>query len=221
MNIKELFEKSESGTLTYEQFQAFAKEANANFTDLGEGKYVSKNKYDDDIKAKESAIASLNETVDTRNKDLADLKGKLEAAGTDADKLASLTGEFDSLKVKYDNDVKAYQERLSKQAYEFAVKDFANSKNFTSNAAKRDFINSMIAKDLKMDGDKILGADDFVTSYSTDNADAFVVEAKPTAPETPKPSFSQSVNSQSKLNNNDSTSGFGFHFAGVRPRPTE
>ena len=162
MTIKELFGKSENGTLTYEQFEALSKESNANFADLSEGKYVSKNKYEDDIKAKDSAIETLNGTITTRDNDLADLKSKLEAAGTDADKLASLTGEFNSLQTKYDDDIKSYQDRLRKQAYEFAVKDFASSKKFTSNAAKRDFINSMIAKELKMDDGKILGAEDFV-----------------------------------------------------------
>ena len=218
MTIKELFEKSENGTLTYEQFHALSKEANANFTDLSEGKYVSKNKYDDDLKAKDSAIETLNSTVETRDKDLADLKGKLEAAGTDANKLASLTGEFDSLKAKYEDDVKAYQTKLSKQAYEFAVKDFAGSKKFTSNAAKRDFINSMIAKELQMDNGKILGADDFVANYSKENADAFVVEDKTKEETTPKPSFSQSVVSQNTVPDNGNS--FGFHFAGVRQRPT-
>lgn len=220
MTIEELFKKSESGTLTYDQFHKLAKESGANFTDLGEGKYVSKNKYEDDIKAKDSTIETLNGTITTRDKDLADLKGKLEAAGTDADKLASLTGEFNSLQTKYDNDIKSYQDRLSKQAYEFAVKDFASSKKFTSNAAKRDFINSMIAKELKMDNGKILGADDFVTSYSVDNADAFIVEKAEPAPETtPKPSFVSPTPGANPPA--DNTGGFAnaFHFTGVRPTP--
>lgn len=215
MTIEELFKKSESGTLTYEQFQKLMGEANANFADLSEGKYVSKNKYEADLKAKDSTIETLNTTIGTRDTDLADLKSKLEAAGTDASKLASLTGEFDSLKTKYDNDVKAYQEQLSKQAYEFAVRDFASSKKFTSNAAKRDFINSMLAKELKMDNGRILGADDFVTSYSTENADAFVVDAPKPEVEQHKPSFAQSVVSQTN-NNSDNDNPFGFHFAQIR-----
>ena len=56
MTVEELFKKSQTGTLTYDEFQKLAKESNANFTDLGEGKYVSKNKYEDDLKAKDTAI---------------------------------------------------------------------------------------------------------------------------------------------------------------------
>lgn len=218
MTIKELFGKSENGTLTYEQFEALSKESNANFADLSEGKYVSKNKYEDDIKAKDSAIETLNGTITTRDNDLADLKSKLEAAGTDADKLASLTGEFNSLQTKYDDDIKSYQDRLRKQAYEFAVKDFASSKKFTSNAAKRDFINSMIAKELKMDDGKILGAEDFVKAYSNDNSDAFVTEAP--EPEKPMPTFAKAVTPTSTVKQTNENA-FGFHFAGVRQRPQE
>ena len=167
MNVKELFDKAENGTLTWEQFESAAKASNAKFADINEGNYVSKHKYDDDITARDTQITTLNDTISTRDKDLANLKNQLKDAGTDATKLSDLTNEFDTLKTKYDTDTKAYKEQLKKQAYEFAVRDFANSKKFTSNAAKRDFIQSMIAKNLKVENDKIIGADDFVTIYST------------------------------------------------------
>ena len=176
MTIKELFDNAENGTLTWEQFEEAAKGAGAKFTDLSEGNYISKRKYEDEISAKDAEIDTLNGTIGSRDTDLEDLKKKLEEAGTDADKLASLTGEFDSLKGKYESDVKAYKDQLKKQAYEFAVKEFAAGKRFTSNAAKRDFIQSMIAKDLKMDRDMILGAEDFVSAYSKDNEDAFFLK---------------------------------------------
>lgn len=176
MKIKEVFEQAEDGTLTYEQFQAIVKEANANFTDLAEGKYVSKGKHDDELANLQSQIETLNGTIGTRDTDLEALKKQLEEAGTDAEKLASLSSDFSTLQSKYDEDIKSYKEKLKRQAYEFAVKDFANKQQFTSNAAKRDFIQSMLAKGLKMEGDTILGADDFRQAYSAENEDAFVVE---------------------------------------------
>lgn len=190
MQIKDIFEKGENGTLTYEQFSALAKESKANFTDLSEGNYVSKSKYEDDLKAKDSAIETLNGTIKTRDTDLAELKSKLEEAGTDAEKLSTLSSDFDGLKAKYDADVKAYQAQLKQQAYEFAVKEFANGKKFSSNAAKRDFVNSMIAKSLKMEDGKIIGASDFADSYSKDNADAFITDTPAPAEPTPTPTFS-------------------------------
>lgn len=173
---KELFDKAENGTLTYEQFEELSKQNNAKWADLSEGGYVSKHKYDDDLKAKDAQIETLNTTIGTRDTDLADLKTKLEAAGADSDKLTALTNDFTALQGKYDADTKAYKEKLDKQAYEFAVREFAATKKFTSQAAKRDFTQSMITENLKFKDGKILGADDFVKSYTESNADAFVVE---------------------------------------------
>lgn len=218
MTVKELFDNAENGTLTWEQFQAAM--GTAKFVDLSEGNYVSKKKYEDDISSRDTQISTLNDTISTRDKDLTGLKSQLEAAGTDVEKLSQLTGEFDSLKTKYDADTKAYKAQLKKQAYEFAVKEFANSKKFSSNAAKRDFIQSMIAKELKMEDDKILGADDFVTAYTTNNADAFVAET-PKEPESPKPHFVSPTQGSEPSPVDQNAFSSAFHFTGVRPIPTQ
>lgn len=221
-DVKELFDKAENGTLTYEQFTALAKEANAKLVDLNEGGYVSKNKYDSDVEAKAKEIETLNGTISTRDADLETLKKQLEDAGTDATKLTELTSQFETLKGKYDADTKSYKDQLKKQAYEFAVKEFASSKNFTSQAAKRDFERSMIAKELKMENNLILGAEDFVKAYTETNADAFVVDQPaPETPGKPKPQFIGSTQGAQDMHNTDSTNGFAnaFHFTPLRPLP--
>ena len=222
MNIKELFEKADGGTLNFEQFEAAAKAANAKFTDLNEGNYVSKGKYNSDLQAKDDQIKTLNDTLTTRDTDLTDLKTKLESAGADADKLATLTNDFTALQAKYTEDTKAYEARLGKQAYEFAVKEFANGKKFTSQAAKRDFTQSMIAENLKFKDGKILGAEDFVTAYSADNADAFVVE-KPAEEAQPQnstlPQFVAPTPGGQPAAAETNAFAEAFHFTGVRPIP--
>ena len=117
------------------------------------------------------------------------------------------------MQTKYKDDIAAYKSKLEKQSYEYAVKDFANSKKFTSKAAKRDFVNSMMAKELKMDNDTILGAEDFVNAYASENADAFVVE-NPTPK--PSPQFVNSTPGNTPPDPNN-TNGFKFNFTGVRP----
>lgn len=220
MTIKELFEKSNE-PLTYEAFEKLMKESGAKFADLSEGNYVSKDKFDNEVAGKEGQINQLNDTLKARDKDLKDLKAQLKEAGTDADKLTELETQLGNLQTQYKQDTDNYKAQLSKQAYEFAVKEFASGKKFSSNAAKRDFISSMIQKELKMEGDKILGADDFVTAYSTDNADAFVVEKpEPSKQEEPKPTFSQSVNTQGN-NNPQPDNPFGFHFNAIRQNPNQ
>lgn len=214
MTIKELFGE---GSLNYEEFEKAMKEKGAKFVDLSEGGYVSKDKYENEVSSKDNQINQLNETIKARDKDLKNLNTQLQDAGADAEKLTELQTQIGNLQTQYKQDTDNYKAQLSKQAYEFAVKEFAGSKKFTSNAAKRDFINSMIGKELKMENGKILGAEDFVTAYSTDNADAFVVENTNPTPtvETPKPTFSQSVNTQQPQNINNENP-FGFHFSNVR-----
>jgi len=188
MTVKELFDKSENGTLTWEQFQAAM--GDAKFVDLTEGKYVSKQKYDDELAQKETRITDLTTTISTRDKDLATLQQTLKDAG-DLEALKQASKNLADLQKQYEKETKDYQAQLARQAYEFAVKEFANSKSFTSKAAKRDFTNAMLAKNLQFEDGKIIGAEDFVQIYSKDNDDAFV---KATPPADPKPQFAAGTN---------------------------
>lgn len=183
MTVKELFDNAEGGTLTWEQFQTAMGESK--FVDLTEGNYVSKQKHESELAQKDTRINDLTKTISTRDSDLATLQQTLKDAG-DLDALKNASKNLEDLQKKYDDETKSYKEQLKKQAYEFAVKEFANGKNFSSNAAKRDFIQSMLTKNLSLEDGKIIGADDFVKIYSKDNADAFVQKEEP---KEPKPKF--------------------------------
>lgn len=206
--LKALFNND---ALTYDEFKTALEANNIKLADLSKGDYVSKRKYDDDLNAKVNEITTLNEALSRRDTDLEGLRVKLTEAGNDTDKLTQLTNDFTQLQGKYDTDVKNYKAMLKKQAYEFAVKEFAAGQKFTSNAAKRDFINSMISADLKMGDAGILGGDDFVKQYTANNEDAFVRES--VEREEPKPMFiTPSVPEQDQSNEF-----FTFNFTGVRP----
>ena len=216
MNLKDLFDKAEGGVLTYDQLVAAAQEHKAKFVDLSEGKYVDKQKYDDDLSARDTRITTLNDTLKTRDTDLTNLRTQLEAAGTDAGKLSTLTNDFATLQSKYDRDTKAYEKQLKEQAYKYAVRDFANQQKFTSQAAKRDFINTMLEKNFTMENDVIVGASDFVTAYTKDNADAFVVDTPAAPPVVDKPRFVDTTNPAGTPTGTPNP--FNFNFTGVRPR---
>ena len=220
MTIKELFDKAENGTLTYEQFEALATAGKAKFADLGEGNYVSKHKYDADLGAKAKEIETLNGSLTTRDTDLANLQKQLEAAGTDASKLEELNNQLTSWQNKYNEDTKKYEAQLARQAYEFAVKDYATTQKFSSQAAKRDFIQSMLAENLKLKDGKILGADDFVKSYTEQNEDAFVYDVpEPDFEPEPLPAFVQSTPGGQPAPVDSNAFSEAFHFTGVRPIP--
>ena len=213
--LKELFEKAENGTLTYAQFESAVKGAGIKLADLSTGEYVSKAKYDADIQSRDGQISTLNDTISQRDTDLANIQNQLTEAGEDKTKLDELNAQLSSLQGKYETEVNEYKNRLSKQSYEFAVREFAGSKQFTSKAAKRDFVNAMISKGLQMDGDKILGAEDFVASYTSENDDAFVKEEDP-KPSAPAPKKPEIVAPTGGSADEGSKNPFQFNFTGVR-----
>ena len=217
MNLKDLFDKAENGTLTFAQFEAAMQAANAKFVDLSEGNYVAKQKYTDDLAARDTRITTLDDTIKSRDTDLANLRQQLEAAGTDTEKLGKLTNDFAALQSKYDNETKAYEKQLREQAYKFAVREFTNQHKFTSQAAKREFERAMLEKKLPMENDVIVGATDFVTAYTKDNADSFVVEQPaPPSPADPnnKPHFVEPTTPNGSSGGN--TTPFQFNFTGIR-----
>lgn len=215
--LKNIFASAENGALTYEQFNSALTAQGVKLANLSEGNYVSKQKYDDELKARDTRITTLDETIKSRDADLQKLQTSLDGADVDALKKASK--DLSDLQKKYDKETKAYEAQLSQQAYEFAVREFAGGKKFTSKAAKRDFVKSMIAENLTMKDGKIIGADDFVSTYQKDNDDAFMVETQePAQQSSPKPTF-VAPTSQSTPAQEDQTGGFAsaFHFTPLNP----
>lgn len=214
MNVKEIFEKAQNGTLTYDQFMQLA--GNSKFADLTEGNYVSKQKYEDDLASRDGRITDLNTTISKRDEDLASLQKKLDEAGNDANKLTEVSTQLANLQTKYDSDIKEYQAKIDKQNYEYAVKELANSKQFTSGAAKRDFIHNLIDKKLAMENGKLVGVDDFITDYQKENADAFVVDNNQSQqPNNNAPKFVDSTNKNNNNPDDGKSNPFGWNFSGV------
>lgn len=135
---------------------------------------VVRNNLDNMTQERDALKTRYNTDIQQRDKDLADLQEKLKKAGTDSDKLQSTLDELEELKTTYANEKKQYQEQLDKQKYEFAVKEKVSTLKFTSNAAKKAFIQDVIAEGLKMKDDDLLGFDDFVTKYKAEDAGVFV-----------------------------------------------
>ena len=194
--LKELFDQAEEGTLTYADFSKAVKSKGYKLADLATGDYVAKKKYEDDLKGKDTIIADLNATIDTNKTDLQSFKEKLDKAGTDSTKIESLSNDLQALQAKYDSATKEYQTKLQSQAYEYAVNEYSNTLQSTSEAAKREFRRAMKEKQLPMENGNIMGASDYMTEYAKTNADSFV---QPKAPETPpasesKPKFASGTN---------------------------
>lgn len=210
MDIKGIFDKAENGTLTYDQFVAEAGKVKANFVDLSTGDYVSKNKYTDELQKRDTNIETLTANLKKRDDDLKDVQSKLAKAGDDSSKVADLTKQLSDLQTTYEADKQGLEAKLAKQDYEFKVRNYAATKKFTCKAAQRDFENAMFAAELKVDGDKIIGADDFAKKYQAENEDAFKVEDKTP----PAPQFGAPTPGIDKKQPN----AFDFNFMGVRAK---
>jgi len=202
--LKELFDQAENGALSYADFSKAVKSKGFKLADLATGEYVAKKKYEDDLKSKDSIIADLNATIDTNKTDLQSFKEKLDKAGTDSTMIETLSNDLQQLQAKYEADTKAYQTKLQSQAYEFAVNEYSNTLQFTSEAAKREFRRAMKEKQLPMENGNIMGAQDYMTEYAKSNADSFV-QPKTQEPPAPadKPKFASGTNDP----NNTSGSG--------------
>lgn len=214
--LKSLFD---NGALTWDEFSKKVTENKFKIADLATGNYVDKRKYEDAVSSRDTTIADLNGQITTRDDDIAKLQKQLESSNGDSNtKINDLTKQLQDLQTSYAQTKDDYEKRISKQNYEFAVKDFANTKKFTSQAAKRDFINEMINKNLQLENDKIIGADDFVKLYQENNVDAFLVE-KQTNEHKPNPTFVNPTNNQNQAPDNAFINA--FNFVGVRPHETK
>ena len=206
--LKGLFKDNEA--LTYEQLAQKAAEAKINAVNLADGSYVSKAKYEDNVNTLKQQLTDLQGQITQRNTDLTDLQAKLTAAQTDAGKFSEAQANLAKLQKKYDDDAKAWDAKAHKLAYEYAIKERANSINFSSAAAKRDFIREATSKDFKLDGETLLGYEDFRAKYEAENPGAIV-----TAKEEEKPTPRIVPHAESKPGQPDQNL-FNFHFSGVR-----
>lgn len=121
-----------------------------------------KNKYDEDIKK--------------RDTDLEDLQAKLKNAGVDAEKLKTLETDLATLKTTYETSKGEYEKKLADQAYEFALKQKVESLKFSSNSAKKAFMADAMKEEMKIKDGELQGFDNFVKSYKENDAGAFISE---------------------------------------------
>lgn len=209
----------------YAQVQARIDEVNAGqtdktkfvrFADLSEGGYVSVDKYTAQTEALRTQITDLQGQITQRDADIADLNGKLTAtAQNEATKLTEAQNALAAMQTRYETDRQAWEQKDHERAYGFMVKEKASSLAFTSPAARRDFIREATEKQFQIDGNSLLGYDDFVTKYKADNPGAI---KEPEDPEKANPTI---VLPQNKQQAQPEKNGFSFNFNGVRARKEE
>lgn len=175
IDLKEIFNGK---ALNYEDFEKAVNEKKLKLADLSGGEYVSKAKFD----AQTAQVEELTKQIKQRDTDIKAVQDQLTNAKTDEGKLLEVSKNLEDLKAKYTTDTQALTEKIARQSYEFKVKERVNGLKFSSNSAKKAFINEALTKDFK--DDDLKGFDDFLKEYKTGDPAAFTEEQS-------KPKFSQ------------------------------
>ena len=89
-----------------------------------------------------------------------------------------LKKQIENLQKKYEEDTKELNDKYEAREYDIKINDYAKNLKFSSNSARKSFMNDLKAKELKFEDDKLVGFDDFVNSYKESDPDAFIEEKK-------------------------------------------
>lgn len=143
------------------------------FVDLSEGGYVGKEKFD----RVSEQVKDLQDKITQRDTDMESLKTQLETAVADGSKLTEAQKTLATLQEQYANDKTSWETKIKDQAYEFRIRELAGGLQFSSNAAKNEFIREAVRKKFSMDGDKVLGFDDYLKGYKETDPGAFAQES--------------------------------------------
>ena len=132
---------------------------------INDGTYIPKAKFDNLNEQKKDLENQLKETNDKMQ----------ELSKVDTEELKK---QIADLQTKYEEDTKALNEKYDKREYDIRLNDYAKDLKFSSNSARKSFMNELKEKELKFENDKLVGFDDFVDSYKENDPTAFIEEKK-------------------------------------------
>lgn len=172
----------------------------------------AKTKLQTQIDSLTTQVNDLTSQVTQRDTDLTTLQQKLTDAGQSSAKLTQVQQDLQTLQSKYEADKTDWQTKLNKQNYEFLAKEALSNIKFSSNAAKKEFLNGLMEKNLPVENDKLLGFEDYLNTQKQSDPGAFIAEdPNPN----PKPAFTSPQNPTPNPNPTPESK-FGFNFIGVR-----
>ena len=132
---------------------------------INDGTYIPKAKFD-----------SLNETKKDLENQLKETNDKVqELSKVDTEELKQ---QIEDLQKKYEEDTKALNSKYEAREYDIKLNDYTKDLKFSSNSARKSFMNDLKEKELKFEDDKLVGFDDFVNSYKESDPSAFIEEKK-------------------------------------------
>ena len=131
--------------------------------------------YGQDFKEKEKQIETLTTEKDGIQQQLEEANKQIQSfKDIDVENLNNQIAEWET---KYNQDTENLKNELSKKDYDYKLKDLTNSLKFSSNGAKRAFLEDLKEKGLEFNEDgELEGFEDFTKSYQETDPDAFLKE---------------------------------------------
>lgn len=130
--------------------------------------------YGTSVKAKDQSIETLTTEKNGLSQQLKEANDKIKGfAEIDVDKLKQ---EISDWETKYNTDTENLKNEISKKDYDFKLNDVVKDLQFSSNGAKKSFMEDLKAKALKFEDDKLIGYNEFLKSYKENDPDAFKKE---------------------------------------------
>lgn len=130
--------------------------------------------YGTSVQAKDQEIDTLTTEKEGLSNQLKEANDKIKGfADVDVDKLKQ---EITDWETKYKTDTENLKNEISKKDYDFKLNEVVKDLEFSSNGAKKSFIEDLKAKELKFEDNKLVGFADFLKSYKENDPNAFKKE---------------------------------------------
>ena len=130
--------------------------------------------YGTSVQAKDNSIEALKTEKDGLKKQLDEANEKIKGfADINVDDLKKSITDWET---KYNEDTKNLKDEIAKKDYEFKINEIIKDLQFSSNGAKKSFIEDLKGKNLKLEDGKLVGYNDFLKSYKENDPDAFKKE---------------------------------------------
>jgi hypothetical protein len=130
--------------------------------------------YGTSIQEKDQKIDTLTTEKEGLSNQLKEANDKIKGfADVDVNKLKQ---EISDWETKYNTDTENLKKEISKKDYDFKINDLVKDLQFSSNGAKKAFMEDLKAKELKFEDDKLVGYTEFLKSYKENDPNAFKEE---------------------------------------------
>jgi len=166
-----------------------------------------------EIENLKTELKTTKETLDQANVQIKNFEGMDVAAKDKA--IKEWETKYSDLEANAKTEREANENTLKQQAYEFKLSEATGQLKFPNELTKKAFMNELKSKNLPLEGEKILGFDDYIKEIGEQNPGMFITDAAPVEG-TNIPTLVAPTGGQANLD-----TGMNFNFTTVRPKPKE